>query len=100
MSINEFEIEFGSKANEFEIDLENVVQEVQPTLEDIELTPTTEEQKFKSKTHYGYNEVTVKPVTADIDSNIIPENIKKGTSILGVEGECKGEVENTVSYIK
>lgn len=71
-------------------------ERVNPMLEDVEITPTTEEQKIKSKNYYGYNEVTVKPVTADIDSNIIPENIKKGTSILGVEGECKGEVETNV----
>lgn len=71
-------------------------EKVYPELEDIEITPTTEEQKIKSENYYGYNEVTVKPVTADIDSNIIPENIKKGTSILGVEGECKGEVETNV----
>lgn len=71
-------------------------ERVNPTLEDLEVIPTIEEQKLKSENYYGYNEVTVKPVTSDIDSNIIPENIKKGTSILGVEGECKGEVEINV----
>ena len=34
----------------------------------------------------GLSQVTVNPVTAAIDSNIIPENIKLGVSILGVTG--------------
>lgn len=43
----------------------------------------------------GLSSVTVNPVTAAIDSNIIPENIKSGVSILGVTGTY-GE---PVSYI-
>lgn len=34
----------------------------------------------------GYNQITVNPVTSSIDSNIRPEYIKKGITILGVTG--------------
>ena len=45
-----------------EISLGNIkvdIQKVYPELEDLEVTPTKEEQKFKSS-KYGFNEVTVK----------------------------------------
>lgn len=58
---------------------------VYPELEDIEITPTTEEQNLKSN-KYGYNEIKVNAVTSEIDSNITPKNIKEGVDILGVTG--------------
>lgn len=70
MSVNEFEIEFEIKPNEFEIDLEKVIKEVYPELENLTITPSNEEQKFKSS-KYGYDEVTVKPVEGEI-LEIIP----------------------------
>lgn len=60
-----------------------------PTLEDIEITPTLEDQVVKSD-FYGINEVTVKGVTAEIDSDIKSENIKAGVNILGVDGGYEG----------
>ena len=60
-----------------------------PALEDIEIIPTIDDQKVKSD-FYGINEVTVKGVTADIDEDIKPENIKAGINILGVEGGYEG----------
>jgi hypothetical protein len=51
------------------------------------LTPTTTELKFTPELPYtGYGEVTLRPVTSNIDLNIKPENIKSGVSILGVDG--------------
>lgn len=32
----------------------------------------------------------VRPINADVDNNIIPENIRNGVTILGVEGEFEG----------
>mgnify|MGYP003289559829 CR=1 FL=1 len=69
--------------------LNKVIIKEYPQLEDLEITPTKEEQKFKS-TMYGYDNVSVKKVTADIDVNIKSENIKEGTSILGVAGSYAG----------
>lgn len=62
---------------------------MKPILENLTVIPTTEEQLFKSDKH-GYDEVTVKGVTANIDENIKPEHIKEGVTILGVEGEYFG----------
>lgn len=36
--------------------------------------------------NYGIKSVTLNPVTSSIDENIVPENIAKGVTILGVEG--------------
>ena len=49
--------------------------------------PSTSQQLIEPSTGYAcFKNVTVNPVTSAIDSNIIPANIKKGVSILGVEG--------------
>lgn len=50
---------------------------------DVVITPTTQEQ---TKDKGYYNSLKVSGVTSDIDSNIVPENIKKDVSILGVTG--------------
>lgn len=55
-----------------EISLGNIkvdIQKVYPELEDLEVTPTREEQKFKSS-KYGYNEVTVKGVDLKEDLSV------------------------------
>ena len=62
MSTNKFEIEFDITLNEFEIDMQNVVKEVYPELENIEITPSTTDKVYKSENYYGYNEVKVKGV--------------------------------------
>lgn len=69
--------------------LNYAIQEIKPELENLTVTPLTEEQKFKSE-KYGYDEVIVERVTADIDPNIKSENIKVGETILGVPGGYKG----------
>ena len=63
--------------------------EIYPELEDLVVEPSLEEQILKPE-KYGYSEVTVKGVTAEIDEDIKPENIKEGVEILGVEGGYKG----------
>lgn len=69
-----------------DFEVSNSVVKVTPELENIEITPSKEEQTFKSKDCYGYDNVKVNPVTNEIDSNIKPENIKEGIEILGVQG--------------
>lgn len=60
-----------------------------PELENVEIKPTTEEQILKSE-KYGFDEVKILGVTAEIDENIKSENIKAGVSILDVEGGYEG----------
>ena len=63
--------------------------------------PSTNEQTFNSNHSSGefYSKVVVNPVTSSIDSNIVPENIAKGVSILGVTGNLEaGSITPTEAY--
>lgn len=64
---------------------------VEPTpLEERTVAPTTEQQTIIPKAPaIGISKLTVRPVTAQIDSDIQPENIKQGVNILGVDGALK-----------
>ena len=66
--------------------------------QDKTVTPSTTEQTVNCDSGYvGIRSVTVNPVTSAIDSNIIPTNIKKGVSILGVEGTL--ETGTSTNYV-
>lgn len=57
------------------------------SLQDKTVSPTVSQQIIESDDGYdGLNTVTISAVTASIDSNIIASNIKKGVSVLGVDG--------------
>lgn len=56
-----------------------------PTTITLNVVPKSYAQSFNSD-YPSYGKIVVSPVTAEIDSNIIPENIKNGVEILGVEG--------------
>ena len=53
----------------------------------VQYTPTTSQQNIANGYHNGS---VIKAVTSDIDINIIPNNIKNGVVILGVEGTFVG----------
>lgn len=59
---------------------------------DVVITPTTQEQ---TKDKGYYNSLKINAVTSDIDSNIVPENIKSGVSVLGVEGTLDGGIDTS-----
>jgi hypothetical protein len=46
----------------------------------------------------GFESIIVNPVTADIDQDIIPSNIRSGVNILGVTGSYSGESLNLNSH--
>ena len=61
--------------------------DVEAQLSELTITPTTSKQTFTSIDKYhGFSPVVVEGVSSNIDNNIIPENIKNGITILGVEG--------------
>ena len=76
------------------------ILDVEGTMESVNAHGIYVDPSINEKTYYpleGYNSistVTVNPVTATIDDRIVPTNIKKGVSILGVEGTYDGGVAN------
>ncbi len=58
------------------------------------VTPTTQQQTIRpTGDNVGLAAVTVNGVTAEIDSNIQPENIRNGVSVLGVRGNGDFELQ-------
>lgn len=78
------EIIIEKNFNIAEIEVEEKV--LKPKLEKLEITPSQEDQHFES-IRSGYNDIIVHAVSAAIDENIQSENIKAGTTILGVNGK-------------
>lgn len=66
-----------------------------PNNGDVVIDPTTEQQ---TKSQGYYNSLTVNAVTSDIDNNILPENIKKDVTILGVTGTVETGPLTTEEY--
>lgn len=67
--------------------IENDVEYISPTTQEKTINPTLERQEvFPDDGIFALSKVTVEAVTNDIDNNIIPENIKGGVTILGVQG--------------
>ena len=87
------------------------IEKQYPELDDLTIIPSMEEQHFKSE-KYGYDEVEVKAIPSEElsiipstenqineglfnkitvvgDSDLIPKNIKKGTTIFNVEGSLE-----------
>lgn len=65
---------------------------VEPTpVEDITIEPSVENRVISRTPGKFINTITLPKVTADIDVNIRPENIKENMSILGVIGTYAGE---------
>lgn len=53
---------------------------------ELTVVPTTEAQEIYPETDKSFVKVNVEPVTAAIDTNIKPTNIREGVQILGVTG--------------
>lgn len=53
---------------------------------ELTVVPTTEAQEIYPEADKSFVKVNVEPVTANIDTNIKPTNIRDGVQILGVTG--------------
>lgn len=76
-------------------DVQNLVDTLptQYTLEEINITPKTSQQVITpTSSSKAISKVTVEAVTANIDSNIVADNIKKDVVVLGVTGAYEGNV--------
>lgn len=59
----------------------------EPILQEVSVSPSIQEQVITPSIDYdGISKITIAPVTSRIDTDIIPENIKKGINILGIVG--------------
>lgn len=66
---------------------------IDPTLQEKTVEPTTKQQVITPDTGKDrFSKVTINAVTSSIDSNIVAENIKKDTTILGVTGTYEGNI--------
>lgn len=63
----------------------------------VTVDPSTNSQEVNANVEGNeyITSVTVNPVTSNIDSNIVPENIAKGVSILGVNGTLEQSSSDT-----
>ena len=67
--------------------------------DEITISPTVTDQEVYPDSDYdAVKKIKVNKVTSEIDSNIIPENIKKDVSILGVLGELEESKGDTDIY--
>lgn len=68
--------------------LANAIDSISPKLGTKTIEPSTTTKTYNSSDDNldGYSSIIVNPVTSSVDSNIVPENIKNGISILGVDG--------------
>lgn len=62
-----------------------------PTVQNVNVTPTTSKQEIEADAGKVLGTVTVAAVTAAIDANIVAGNIKSGVTILGVTGSYTGD---------
>jgi hypothetical protein len=91
---------FKNKIKSKDISTENVEFRNYPSLLDqmertstkssIVVFPSVEEQLITPALNTYFKQITVEPVTSEIDSNIKPENIREGVTILGQTGAYKG----------
>lgn len=87
-----------STLNKTTTEYADLIRGIKAVLEEKNITPSTSLQVIVPDVNVeGFNKINVSAVTSDIDVNIIPENIKKDITILGVTGtlESGGSAEIT-----
>ena len=95
----------GIKASVQSIDvihaeIESNLQRVRYETEEVNVEPSTKEQTILASPEKYIDKVNVKPVTASVDKNIVPENIKVNTNILGIAGTFTEDATATADDIR
>ena len=87
-SVNTITLDSGKKMQVNDEVFEAIIEyEDTPELQNKTVSPSTSQQTVIADDGYqGLDTVTVNAVDSTIDSNIVPENIKKDVTILGVTG--------------
>lgn len=75
---------------DFELDVG--VKEIYPEIENLEVTPSKEQQVFTHENSYGYDTVTVEPYTANVERRTITENGTYNASDENLDGYSSVEV--------
>jgi len=94
----------GIKASVQSIDvihaeIESNLQRVRYETEEVNVEPSTKEQTILASPEKYIDKVNVKPVTASVDKNIVPENIKVNENILGTRGTFTEDATATADDI-
>ena len=77
----------GLTTAEYDDAIRAIVSGSSPVLNSITITPKNVSQRITPPLGTdGYNNINVNAVDASVDENIVPDNIKQGVSILGVNG--------------
>ena len=80
-----------STKNKTTADYADLIDAIVGALQTKTINPSTSQQTVTPDQNYdGFSQVIINAVTAAIDANIIPENIKKDIIILGTTGTYEG----------
>lgn len=72
----------------------SLIAQITGALQAKTVTPSGTQQVIEPDTNYdGLSKVTVEAVSSDVDENIVPQNIKKNITILGVTGTLEQSSE-------
>lgn len=82
--------DIGYKLTEVNVNAVNPSDYYKPE-QSISVIPKTTSQTITPTGNSVYNKINVEAVTSSIDSNLIPTNIRKGTTILGVQGNLEAD---------
>lgn len=89
-----------STLNKTTTEYADLIRSIKAVLEEKNITPSTSLQVIVPDADVeGFNKINVSAVTSDIDENIIPENIKKDITILGVTGTLESTVSTEITNL-
>ena len=89
-----------STLNKTTTEYADLIRSIKAVLEEKNITPSTSLQVIVPDADVeGFNKINVSAVTSDIDENIIPENIKKDITILGITGILESSASTEITNL-